>query len=133
MNEIGLSNAQLQLAPRPDASVKEKTGAKPVEDGKALPKLEEVEDSLATTNEEQSNEQASPSKLGDMVSSVNGYVQSIQRDLQFTVDQDLEKTVVKVVDSDSGKLIRQIPEDVFLDLARNLMQNGEFQLLDAQG
>ena len=132
MNEVGLSNAQLQLATRPDTSAKEKTVEKPLEDGKALPALEEAEDTLAT-NEEKNSEATPQPDLGDMVSSVNGYVQSIQRDLQFSVDQDLEKTVVKVVDSDSGKLIRQIPEDVFLDLARNLMQNGEFQLLDAQG
>lgn len=67
------------------------------------------------------------------VSKVNSYVQSIQRDLQFSVDEDLEKTVVKVVDGSSGELIRQIPEEVFLELARKLNDDGELQLMNALG
>lgn len=67
------------------------------------------------------------------VSKVNDYVQSIQRDLQFSVDEELDQTVVKVVDGSSGELIRQIPEEVFLELARKLNENGELQLMNALG
>lgn len=67
------------------------------------------------------------------VTKVNDYVQSIQRDLHFSVDEDLEKTVVKVIDGSSGELIRQIPEEVFLELARKLNENGELQLMNALG
>ncbi|WP_018277056.1 flagellar protein FlaG [Teredinibacter turnerae] len=71
--------------------------------------------------------------LNKMVATINDYVQTIHRDLQFTVDEDLERTVIKVVDGDSGELIRQIPEEVFLELARKLKEDGELRLMNALG
>lgn len=40
--------------------------------------------------------------------------------LQFSVHEDTGQTVVRVVDKDSGKLIRQIPPQELLDLAAKL-------------
>lgn len=77
--------------------------------------------------------QKEPEVLEAAVASINDYVQLVQRDLHFSVDDDLEQTVIKVVDSQSGKLIRQIPEDVFLDLARKLKEDGELNLVNALG
>jgi flagellar protein FlaG len=53
--------------------------------------------------------------------------------LQFSVDEETERTVIKVIDSESGELIRQIPDEVFLELARKLNDDGGFQLIDALG
>jgi len=135
MNEVGMSQSLVQqsvLANASSAGAENAQKTQQVENGKLLPKVEEVKESAAAAEESKEQEQPQE-KLGDMVETVNQHVQSIQRDLEFSVDNELEKTVVKVVDSDSGKLIRQIPEDIFLDLARNLMQSGELKLVDAQG
>lgn len=67
------------------------------------------------------------------VASINDFIQSVQRDLRFTVDEELDRTIIKVIDSGSGDLIRQIPEEVFLELARKLKDDGEFQLVNALG
>jgi flagellar protein FlaG len=75
----------------------------------------------------------SPEALDAAVASINDFVQLVQRDLHFTVDEELDKTVIKVVDSHSGELIRQIPEDVFLELARKLKESGELHLVNALG
>ncbi len=40
--------------------------------------------------------------------------------LQFSIQQDTGQTVVRVVDKDSGELIRQIPPQELLDLASKL-------------
>ncbi|WP_188151694.1 flagellar protein FlaG [Teredinibacter waterburyi] len=72
-------------------------------------------------------------KLDDAVASISKYVQSVQRNLQFSVDEELNQTVVKVVDGGSGELIRQIPEEAFLELARKLNEGGELRLVNAQG
>ena len=74
-----------------------------------------------------------PERVKSAVASISEYVQSINRDLQFTIDEDTERTVIKVIDSHSGELIRQIPDEVFLELARRLDEDGEFKLLDAIG
>ena len=66
------------------------------------------------------------------VTEINEYVQSVQRDLHFSVDEDSGLTVVRVRDKETGELIRQIPEDIFLSLAQNLKENQTINLLDAQ-
>lgn len=75
----------------------------------------------------------SASKVKEAIAHINDYVQSVQRDLQFSVDEELGSTVVKVVDRQSGDLIRQIPNDVVLELAKSLKQNGDINLLQARG
>jgi flagellar protein FlaG len=67
------------------------------------------------------------------VAQINDYVQSVQRDLQFSFDDELGATVVRVIDRRSGELIRQIPNDVALDLARNLKEKMDIQILEASG
>lgn len=44
--------------------------------------------------------------------------------LEFTIDKGTRQTVVKVMDKDSGEVIRQIPSDTALAIAESI---GEFQ------
>ena len=53
------------------------------------------------------------------VREINDYVQNLQRELNFSYDEGAGRTVIKVTDSD-GKVIRQIPPDEALALARRL-------------
>jgi len=100
--------------------------------GNSLPPPVEKESENAVATEPKAPEKTEI-KLETEVASINDYVQSIQRDLQFSIDDDLEQTVIKVVDKHSGELIRQIPEEVFLELARNLKEDGELRLINALG
>ncbi len=127
MNEVNISKAaQFAVV---GASSKGAIEAQPKESGKELPN-DAVNKSQKTESKVQN---VSGEKLETEVADVNDYVQSIQRDLQFTVDKELDRTVIKVTDSDSGEVIRQIPEDIFLELARRLKDDGEFRLLNALG
>lgn len=101
--------------------------------GKALPESNPASEVQATKEAKESSQGESLGNVETAVAKINDYVQSIQRDLQFTVDEDLETTVVKVVDGSSGELIRQIPEEVFLELARKLNEDGELRLVKALG
>jgi flagellar protein FlaG len=56
--------------------------------------------------------------LDQVVQKMNTYVQNIQRDLQFSVDEESGRNVVKVIDSKSKEVIRQIPSEEVLALAR---------------
>ena len=44
-------------------------------------------------------------------------VSDVQRDLNFNIDDSTGQVVVKVIDSESGKLVRQIPSKELLELA----------------
>lgn len=61
-------------------------------------------------------------ELKQAVSNLNDYVQSLRRDLQFSIDETSGHTVVKVVDPDSGTTIRQIPSEEALAISRSLEQ-----------
>lgn len=71
-----------------------------------------------------------PEEVGRAVSQLNDFVQNVQRDLQFEVDQELGRTIVRVVDQETQKVIRQIPDEVALRLAENLQQDEPLTLFD---
>lgn len=57
------------------------------------------------------------------VDRINDYVQSLKRDLLFSVDQASGKSVVTVVDSQTGETIRQIPAEEILAISRALSRD----------
>jgi flagellar protein FlaG len=61
--------------------------------------------------------------LKKAVDDLNGYIQNVQRNLQFSIDEDSGTMVVKVIDSKSEKVIRQIPNEETLRLARSLSED----------
>ncbi len=67
--------------------------------------------------------EAAREELGDAVTRLNEYVQNVQRDLQFEVDNELGQTIVRVVDQQTQEVIRQIPDEVALRLAEKLQQD----------
>lgn len=71
-------------------------------------------------------------QLDDAVTKLNDYVQAVQRDLKFEVDNDLGQTIVRVVDQETQEVIRQIPDEVALRLAENLQQDEPLTLFNAR-
>lgn len=68
-------------------------------------------------------------KLEQVVLELNNYVQREQRDIQFSVDDQLGTTVIKVVDRSSGELIRQIPDATLIELARQAREKDTLNLI----
>ena len=65
------------------------------------------------------------------VARLNDYVQALQRDIQFSVDPESRQPVVRVVERGSQELIRQIPSETALRLARSLKELSEISELQA--
>ena len=59
-------------------------------------------------------------RVESAVSKISDFVQNFQRDLQFSVDQDSGRTVIKVVDSETEQVIRQIPSEETLRMVELL-------------
>lgn len=72
--------------------------------------------------EAQQQQQVSPEQLQQVVEQLNQHVQSINRDLHFSVDDQSGRTVIRVVNSETEELIRQIPSEEVLRISRNLQQ-----------
>lgn len=85
---------------------------------------------LPLTAQDQANE---ASKVEQAVSQVNEFVQNLNRDLQFTVDEDSGRTVIKVLDTETKEVIRQIPPEELLRIANYLFDaKGSSLLLKVQ-
>lgn len=61
-----------------------------------------------------------PKDVEAAVSQLSEYVQNYQRDIRFNVDQQTGRTVIKVIDSLTEKVIRQIPAEYVLKLVQRL-------------
>jgi flagellar protein FlaG len=58
--------------------------------------------------------------LKQAVSQLNDHVQNMQRDLQFSIDIESGNIVVKIIDAKNEKVIRQMPTEEALRLAKDL-------------
>ena len=67
------------------------------------------------------------------VAKMNEYTQSMQRDLQFNLDDSSGRMVVTVFDRESKEVIRQIPDETFLKMARNLKHHMEMTVEQRMG
>jgi len=51
---------------------------------------------------------------------VQKVVRPLAQSLQFSIDKDSHEPVVKIIDTETNKVIRQIPSEEMLDLAKSL-------------
>lgn len=65
---------------------------------------------------------AAPSveQVKQAVTNINKSLQSLSQDLEFSVDADSNRTIVKVVDQRTKEVIRQIPSEEALEIAKAL-------------
>jgi flagellar protein FlaG len=62
----------------------------------------------------------SQKQLEAAVKEVARIVQPKASNLDFAIDKDSGKTIVRITDRQTGEMIRQIPSEEMVDLARNL-------------
>jgi len=88
-------------------------------------KAVELVENTVVSEEPGNGSEKQAEKLHVAVGQINDYVQNLQRNLQFTVDEVTGKDVVTVIDSESKEVIRQLPSEEALELARRLAENKE--------
>jgi len=69
--------------------------------------------------------------LQEKVSQLNEHMQSLNRSLQFSIDETSGDTVVKVIDAETKELVRQIPSQDVID-ARNAVAEYRGILLETK-
>jgi len=71
-------------------------------------------------------------ELKHVVQAVNRQIQTTVPNLRFSVDEDTGKTVVRIVDTDTGEIIRQVPSEEMLAISRSI-DRLQGLLLDGEG
>jgi len=62
----------------------------------------------------------SMSQTNEALKQINDTMKKLSQDLEFTLDEDSERPVVKVVDQQTKEIIRQIPTQEALEIAKAL-------------
>jgi flagellar protein FlaG len=75
--------------------------------------------SLSAANPTQA---VSKAEVERAVEQMKDFAQVMSRQLQFDVDDESGRTVIRVLDKDSGDVIRQIPSEEVLALARQMKE-----------
>ncbi|MEZ1315753.1 flagellar protein FlaG [Pseudomonas fluorescens] len=75
---------------------------------------------VALVKDEPKDAKSDQDKLKTAVQEIEKFVQSLKRNLEFSIDEPSGKVVVKVIATDSGEVIRQIPNEEVLKLANSL-------------
>ncbi|MBC3932718.1 flagellar protein FlaG [Undibacterium curvum] len=60
------------------------------------------------------------SQVTKAVADINKTIQSLSQDLQFSVDKDSDKVVVKIIDQQTKQVLRQIPSEEALEISKSL-------------
>ncbi len=69
--------------------------------------------------------QDSESKAVTQIEEFQNFNQSIDRSLQFKIDEELGVTIVRVVDKQTDELIRQFPPEELINLSKRLKELNE--------
>lgn len=69
---------------------------------------------------ETSAAQLTPAQLQSTVDRMNKAMMQINSNLEFSIDHDTKKSVIKVVESGTGTVIRQYPSEEILSIAREI-------------
>ena len=135
MNDVNLNSVDSALragstaSPPPQqsqqAAVVSQTVVPIAEDGQQAKQAEK--DSL---NLAEQSDQSKEKQLEGAVTKLNDYIQTVQRDLEFQTDDESGKSVITVIDRQTSKVVRQMPDDVALRLAQDLQQDEPISLLN---
>lgn len=121
------SNKSLSSAPQVDQSNKEVTT------GHAKAEKVDVQvGNVLPQNRNKNTAEVEEKEVAEAVSKLNEYVQKTQRHLDFQLDEESGRTVVRVYDTESEKLVRQIPDEAALELAKKLNTEEPSLLFSAQ-
>jgi len=63
-----------------------------------------------------------PEQLSQAVGAINRALQQANQGLEFSFDPDTKMSIVKMVDTSTGQVIRQIPSEEMLAIARAIDQ-----------
>ena len=75
---------------------------------------------------------STPTTVEEAIVHFKQQIQSLRRELEFSFDEESRQVIIKVHDSETGEVVRQIPSEEFVAMARRLGASQDARLIDAQ-
>lgn len=102
----------------------------PLTTDKSKPPVVDSLGKTATETTQKTDAKSVKEEVTKAVNKLNDYVQNIERNLQFSIDHDSGVMVVKVIEANTEKVIRQMPNEETLRLARHLVEHNDEAVLN---
>ncbi len=80
----------------------------------------QTQNTLPLPESEQQQNKTSGQEVKQAVEQIQEVVNNLAQNLQFSIDEDTGKTVVKILDSQTQEVIRQFPSEEAISIARTL-------------
>jgi len=77
---------------------------------------------VADTAKQAAPQQPSPAQLQNAVDSINLVMRQSNQNLEFSLEPNTQKPIIRMVDTETGQLIRQIPSEEMLEITRSIDQ-----------
>ncbi len=74
--------------------------------------------------------QLSNEQIEETVAEIRRQVEPVDQNLLFTIDKDTGKTIVRLIDSTTKEILRQIPSEELIAIARALGKGGHSGLIE---
>jgi flagellar protein FlaG len=81
---------------------------------------EREQQSLRKSSESAKKEEPRAEEMDAMVEDIREMARMFEHELQFRIEEDLDRPVVEVKDVQNDEVIRQIPSEEMVELARNM-------------
>lgn len=94
----------------------------PISTGRKIstPDTDITSSSISTASDTINNKPKSEEQIQQAVQKIQGVVDNLAHNLHFSIDEDTGKTVIKVMDTHTKEVIRQIPTEEAINIARTL-------------
>lgn len=123
VGSLSSAYARPNTAPAPDAAIADpatQQSAAPAEPQlRSVPSAQDSGQAGLSDKKQQQKEDAKR-PVEQAVKDINEFFQNIRRTLEFKLDQDSGRMVVQIKDAETKQVIRQIPEEYVLKLAKQL-------------
>jgi flagellar protein FlaG len=71
-------------------------------------------------------------KMGDEVGRLNSLIQQIRRELRFSVDESTGRTIIRVINTQTNEIVRQIPPEEVVSLMQHLRAEGRSLMIEVE-
>ena len=87
---------------------------------KSVPDTNITPSPVSTVRPKVGNKPESDEQIRQAVQNIQSAVDNLAHNLRFSIDEDTGKTIIKVVDAHTDKVIRQFPTEQAIEIARTL-------------
>ncbi len=88
----------------------------------AIDDVDKIENAISSEHPDNNEKikELTAAEISETVEEMNNFLQDMKRNLSFSVDEDLGKSVITVKDSENDEVIRQIPSEELVVLRKKM-------------